>query len=412
MKYIHRIESIRKKFLARISHAISSEDGRDGESGPAPIAREHCRTDKARATGGEDDLADRSDSPGVCEKSGLEQQPSVDALLIEEPIAIFYLTGMEVSTGSVLIDTREAHLLVDARYYEQATKRSPIPVILKKEDTLRQLLKQKTNIKTLGFHQDAVVYQRYREMQEQYDQLSLVPLANLVKQQRMVKDREEIQKLREAGLLGSRGYDYVCGRLTEGISEKEIASELEIFWLREGGEGLAFDAIIAFGSNTSMPHYRPSPTQKLKKGDPVLIDIGVSLEHYQSDMTRVIFFGGAPSGKMQEIYDVVKEAQKLALDHCKPGVTAGSMDAVAREYINQKGYGEFFSHGLGHGVGLEIHEEPYLRNKPPYANIVLKEGMVVTVEPGIYLPEVGGVRLENTVVVTKSGIEDLTQRKV
>lgn len=331
---------------------------------------------------------------------------NIDAFLVEHPVDILYLTGIEMSSGSIVIDSKEAHLIVDGRYLEKASRESPISVLLLQDKTFEEVLKKSKN---LGFSKDTTSYQRFLELQEKLPKISLLPIDNLVKKGRIIKDSEEIERLKSAAKLGSQGFDFVCKELEEGISEKEVASRLEIFWLKKGGEKLSFEPIIAFGENTSMPHYHPSE-RKLRRGDPVLIDIGVCKDHYQSDMTRVIFFEGEPSAKIKEVYEIVKEAQRRALQICKAGITVGMLDAVARDYIAEKGYGDYFPHGLGHGVGLEIHEAPVLRNKPPYNTMVLQKGMVITVEPGVYLPKVGGVRLENTVVVTEEGYEDLTQR--
>jgi len=196
--------------------------------------------------------------------------------------------------------------------------------------------------------------------------------------------------------------------LKEGISENELAIELEIFWKRRGSKAIAFDPIIAFGSNSSMPHYRVGQ-RKLNTGEAVLIDIGVNLNHYHSDMTRVVFFGD-PDPKIASIYEIVLKAQELALENCRPGTPIAELDASARTYIEQKGYGENFTHSLGHGVGLEIHELPLIRSQSPGADTQLEEGMVVTIEPGIYLPGIGGVRIEDTVAITRDGYENLTNR--
>src|SRR5262249_50666943 len=159
-----------------------------------------------------------------------------------------------------------------------------------------------------------------------------------------------------AAALGCRGYDLLVQMLAEGVSEEELALELQLFWMRQGAQGAAFTPIIAFGPHSSKPHHHPSP-KRLKPNQPVLIDIGVTLDHYHSDMTRTLFFG-APSTQMQEIYEITREAQALALDRCLPGVPIAEVDEAARAHIRAAGYGEFFTHSLGHGIGLEVHEAP------------------------------------------------------
>ncbi len=335
---------------------------------------------------------------------------SCDALLVEDPINLYYLVGIELSAGKVLIHKHGSHLIVDSRYFEACSKKSPIPVILSKNDILKELLASKdfSFIKKLGFNSDTTSYKSYQDLHALLGNIELVPATAPVEKLRLTKDLEEINILRDAAKLGSEGYDYVCSLLKEGITETEVAIELEIFWKRRGSKGLAFDPIIAFGPNSSMPHYRPGNV-KLQEGWPVLIDIGVNWKHYHSDMTRVVFFG-KPDPRIEKIYEIVKSAQQLALDLCKPNMPIGKLDEVARGYITEQGYGECFTHNLGHGVGLEIHEAPTLKNSPPHNEVLLKPGMVITIEPGIYLPDIGGVRIEDTIVITDNGHENLTVR--
>ncbi len=343
---------------------------------------------------------------------------SCDGIIVDDPINLFYFIGIDLSAGRLLIHSKGAQLLVDGRYLEICKQRSPVPVILAAQsgDTALQTLFEGecSFINRLGFNTDTTSYKAYQELQKTLSSLSrqvtLVPLDSIVKQQRMIKDDDEIDCLRDAAHLGSDGYDFVTTLLKEGITESELAIELEIFWKRRGGTGVGFDPIIAFGPNSSMPHYRAGNTQ-LRRGDTVLIDIGVLYHHYHSDMTRVIFFGDPPA-EMQKIYRIVKQAQHAALSLCRPDTTIGELDDAARKLISEAGYGELFMHNLGHGVGLEIHEMPSIRNKEPNASLRLQPGMVITIEPGIYLPGIGGVRLEDTVVITDEGHENLTKRPV
>jgi Xaa-Pro aminopeptidase len=343
---------------------------------------------------------------------------SCDALIVDDPINLYYLTGMQLSTGLLLAYSKGAYLIVDNRYSENCKKNCPFPVLLAESDQktlVHLLLNECSSVKTLGFSMEDTTYKSYLDLQKCIESIpdrsiNLKPVSSPLKKLRAIKDAQEIEVLQAAAKLGSEGYDYVCTLLKEGISESEVAAELEIFWKRHGGKGLAFEPIIAFGANSSMPHYRAGDT-KLKKGDIVLIDIGVNFKHYHSDMTRVVFFGDVDP-ELKKIYAIVKEAQQAALNLCKPGTLIGSLDQTAREIIAAKGYGERFTHSLGHGVGLEIHEWPMLRNAAPFKDVPLQAGMVITIEPGIYLPGKGGVRLENTVVITDEGYVDLTKREV
>lgn len=342
----------------------------------------------------------------------LLKELSYDGYLVEDPINLYYLTGLNLSTGTLLVHGRGAHLLVDGRYYEASKSNSPVPVVLTlpQDKAFLDLLKDNADIKTLAFSSDTTSYKRYIELQKGIVQLgskiTLIPALNLIKQLRSIKDPEEIVCLREAASLGTEGFHFVCSLLKEGISEIEIARELEIFWKRRGSKSVAFDPIIAFGANSAMPHHRAGST-KLKAGDTVLIDIGVNYNHYHSDMTRVLFFQGA-NPKIQSIYEIVKAAQAAALTLCRPGTLIGDLDNAARDLITAESYGSNFTHGLGHGVGLEIHEWPILRNAPELKDTPLQAGMVITIEPGIYLPGIGGVRLEDSVVITNDGYENLT----
>lgn len=345
----------------------------------------------------------------------LLKENKCDALYIDDSVNLFYLTGIHLSAGVLLAHAKGAFLLVDGRYIEMCKKLSPFPVILTNNfmKTLSELLTKKNiKISRLGFNSENTSYKNFLALQSCVEPLSskmqLLPLDNPVKQLRSIKDKNEIALLKKAAALGSKGFDFACQCLKKGITELEVASELEIFWKREGSKGLAFDPIIAFGANSSMPHYRAGNT-KLKNGDTVLIDIGVNLEHYNSDMTRVVYFK-KPDPKILEIHDIVEKAQAKALSLCRPGTLIGEIDKAARDFIHNAGYGEFFNHGLGHGVGLDIHEWPVIKNIVPFNTMSLQEGMVITIEPGIYLPDHGGVRIENTIVITKNNYEDLTKR--
>lgn len=341
-----------------------------------------------------------------------------DILIIEDVTNIFYMTGLELSTGKLLVDAEKAFLFVDSRYYENCQKHSPFSVILLEGNSLQKWFSERKSLATVGFDSTTTSYNQYLdwkglllEVKKQIGAskaLKLVALKSPLRPLRIIKDEQEIALLKIAGALGSEGFDFLTNCLTAGVAENELALQLELFWKQKGAKGLAFDPIIAFGANASMPHYRPGGT-RLKKGDSVLLDIGVNVQHYHSDMTRVLFFGN-PSKKMEEIYLIVREAQKEALKLCAPGTPIKELDKAARSYIEEKGYGKQFTHNLGHGVGLEIHEAPTISQKAPDKAVKLQEGMVITIEPGIYLPDIGGVRLEDTIVITSAGYENLTNR--
>jgi Xaa-Pro aminopeptidase len=340
----------------------------------------------------------------------LLRDENVDALIIENTTDLHYLTGLQLSAGTLLISKKTgACLFVDGRYFEACRKKAPCDVILSSEKALSDYLKKRKSIHTIAFDSRSTTYQRFLALRKTLRAIdrSLTPIDQPIKLLRALKESQELAALRRAANLGSQGFDFVVSKLRTGITEIELARQLEIFWLQKGGEGLAFEPIIAFGPNSALPHYRAGTT-RLKKGQPVLIDIGVTLGKYHSDMTRVVFFG-KPNPKLAKIYEIVRGGQQAALDQCRPGITAQELDNVARSYIKKAGYGEKFSHGLGHGVGLEVHELPVISYANP-KKTVLEPGMAITIEPGIYIPGLGGVRIEDTVLITGKGHENLTKR--
>jgi len=346
------------------------------------------------------------------------EEDSIDGFLVEDPTDIYYLTGIELSTGRLIVHNRGAHLVVDGRYFEACSQIHFLDVVLWDQDILADLLLDKlSHIKSLAFCSEKTTYQRFQDLEkiaekvhgaQPHRELELMPSEDFVLQLRSVKNPEEIELLAEAAELGSQGFDYICSILKEGMTEQEVVRELIIYWRKNNAQGIAFDPIVAFGASSSMPHYHPTD-KKLEIGMPILLDIGVKLNHYFSDMTRVVFLG-EPDPKMKEIYEIVKGAQEAALKLCKPGTRVGDLDMEARIWISDRGYGENFSHGLGHGIGLEVHELPVIRSATKYDAVVLQPGMAITVEPGIYLPQIGGVRIEDTVVITKEGHRNLTNR--
>lgn len=334
-----------------------------------------------------------------------------DCLLIEHPVDLFYLTGLEISTGKLLISIENAVLMVDARYYEICSRQTLCPVLLLQENSLKDWIVEKGH-QRLGFNTQQTTYQNFlsleklsKTLEENGHFLKIIPLESTIQQLRIIKDAEERLALRNAAALGKKGFTYVKSLLQEGITETEIALELEFFWRKQGASGIAFESIIAFGPNGSMPHYRAGTTP-LESNTSVLVDIGVTLNHYHSDMTRVIYFG-TPSPIIQTLYSIVEEAQAKAIALCKPGTFVRELDQAARTWIAAKGYGAAFTHSLGHGIGLEVHESPIIRSTGPYQEMSLQEGMVITIEPGIYLPGVGGIRLEEMVLITSDGCEIL-----
>lgn len=333
------------------------------------------------------------------------QQYQLDAFLITNLTDILYFTGLKLSAGKILATSHEVHLIVDGRYIELCKKNSPLPVLLSDEKVLWTLLDK---VNRLGVDGEVLSHLSFLDLQKESlkQNIELIPLKGLVHSLRAIKDPSEIALLREAAELGSLGFDFVLNSLKQGISEEELSLDLEIYWRKKGAFGVSFEPIIAFGVHSSMPHYRAGKA-KLKKGDIVLIDIGVNLNHYHSDMTRVAFFGDVDP-KLKEVREIVEKAYKAALTLCRSEVETAELDTAARGLITAAGYGNYFTHSLGHGIGLDVHELPLLKKSPNY---ILKEGMAITIEPGIYLPGLGGVRIEDTIVITHDSYENLTNRE-
>ncbi len=341
----------------------------------------------------------------------LLKRKNIQALIIDYPLDLFYLTGLEISLGCLLVTRSTFALFVDGRYFEMCHNHFPSNTYLaqdcEKNSYFAKFLHSKPKI---GFDAHATTYEQFLHLRRTlYGRKSLIPLSSPIKHLRQIKENEEIVLLKESARLCAEGYDFLVSLFREGISEEEVALELEFFWKKKGGEKLAFNPIIAFGENSSKPHYRAGKRQ-LKKNDIILVDIGVVFHKYNSDMTRVIAFGKVDP-ELEKIYLIVNEAQKKALSVCAPGVSIKTVSAAALQTIASYGYERQYTHSLGHGVGLEIHEWPILK-KVATLDERLKPGMVITIEPGIYLPGKGGVRLEDAIVITEEGYENLTQRPI
>jgi Xaa-Pro aminopeptidase len=334
------------------------------------------------------------------------QLEKCEAYIIDSPTDLFYLLGLHLSLGRLLVTPQHVTLFVDGRYFEACRLQLSIDVKQTQGYGAGSIFEKEAELKNkkVGFDQNYTSYQEYVSLEKLG--MQLVPLRSLVARLRLVKDPDELQKLKKAADLCREGYFFCLEQLKEGIEEREIVSRLKIFWLQKGGGGVGFPPIIAFGENAALPHHRPG-TRKLQKGDTVLIDIGVVLDNYHSDMTRVVFHGETDQ-KMHEVYAIVYEAQQKAIACALPGAPLREVDRAARSYIASRGYEKEFSHGLGHGIGLEVHEGPRLTYQGEESLGTLEENMVVTIEPGIYLPGIGGVRLEDSVVITKEGAWSLT----
>lgn len=328
----------------------------------------------------------------------------VDAMLITHLPNVRYLTGFTGSSGQLFITSEEAVFLTDSRYEEQARREVPD---LRKETYYPDFVARLAEIclelgaPRVGFEAAAVTYKTYQKVAEA-GAVELVPTDESVERLRWVKDDEELSLIERAQELTDHAYDVATTKLVEGMTEKELALELEQAMRQAGADGMAFDSIVAFGENAAEPHHRPGD-RTLSAGDIIKFDVGCVVEGYHSDMTRTVAFGEPPR-ELVEAHELVLRAQRTGVEALRPGVAAGSADKAARDVIREAGYGDRFGHSLGHGVGLEVHEGPGLRRE---STDVVPEGTVVTVEPGVYLPGIGGVRIEDMVVVEADGARPL-----
>lgn len=328
-----------------------------------------------------------------------------EAFLVTKPENKFYISGFSSSNYYILLTEAKDYLLTDFRYIEAAKKLVDTFEIVKidNENTALKFIHEK-NFETLGIEYKSVTFDFYNELKKTAKISKTIPCDNIIEEIRTIKEVWELDKITQAAEIANKGFVYILDFIKPGISEKQIAMELEFFLKKNGADGLSFDSIIASGKNGALPHAIPSD-KKVETGDFVTMDFGVLLDHYCSDMTRTIAVGRV-SEKQKEVYNVVLKAQETSLSQIKVGVSTKSLDSIARNIINEAGYGEYFGHGLGHGVGLEIHEAPTLNQS---SSETLKANMLVTIEPGIYIPEAFGVRIEDLAIVGESDIIILTK---
>lgn len=341
---------------------------------------------------------------------GLLSQSGVEALLVSTEKNVSYLTGFTGDSTWLLITADSELLISDFRYITQIEEECPgvecfiRPSNIKISDALIENV-QERGLKELGCEAHTMSVEVYQTLTKGLPAGTLRAVCWKVEEMRAIKDESEIAAIREAVHLAERGYAYLRAILTPQSTEQQLAYELEHAVRNFGGEELSFHPIIAVGDRSAMPHYRPGK-RRLSESPILLVDWGAQTHSgYKSDLTRTMLTGDFPEPKFETIYKTVLEAQRLAIEKIAPGVTCQEIDSVAREYIKDAGYGDDFDHGLGHGIGLDIHELPRFSQ---HSIAPLKAGMVVTVEPGIYLGGWGGVRIEDDVLVTEGGCEVLS----
>ena len=380
----------------------------------------------------------------------LMKKMRMNAVILTDGYNIHYLSGYSGHTGMALITMKHKRILTDSRYTEQVTIEAPeFECIDIKSDgyakTINRLLCEEffacvegdkdlstqsdnnvssapkevenscktcantvctRNTIRVGFENEDISYKQFKTFLDVLDdRIGLMPIGDKINELRIIKSKEEIEKITMAEHIGDMAFSYVKDLIKPGMTEVEVALLLENYMRSHGVSGLSFDTIAASGRNSSLPHAVPTD-KKLEEGDFLTMDFGCIYKGYCSDMTRTVFIGKEPSDKQKQVYEIVLKAQLAALDMIKPGVSCYEVDKCARDIIRDAGYGDYFGHGLGHSVGLFIHEEPRFS---PKCKDILESGMVITVEPGIYLPGEFGVRIEDLVVVTEDGYRNLAE---
>lgn len=318
-------------------------------------------------------------------------------------------TGMEESAGALIITQNELFLLTDSRFEIQAANEAPGFEIRCYKTGLQELIPGilgSMDYKKIGFEGSRLSYAAYCRIKESFNannvKTEFIPADIIVDDLRVIKSDDEVELIRKSLAIAEAAYLKILKKVQPGLTEKDIAWELEKQIRESGAEGLSFPSIVASGPNSALPHAIPGD-RTIRKNEPLLFDWGAVFNGYCSDTSRTVVLG-KPDATFLTLYKILFEAQRLAIEAIKPGVSTKTIDGLARGHIAKNGYEKHFGHGLGHGVGLEIHEAPRLS---PLKESVLEKGMIVTVEPGIYLPEWGGIRLENMVLVTADGAEVL-----
>ena len=335
----------------------------------------------------------------------------LDVLVVSRPENRRYLSGFTGSAGWLIISNSIAYLVVDFRYVEQAKKEAPdFDVINIKGDFVDWLPKFLSDfgLKKAGFESDQVPFATYEKLFKTINddgyQLHLIPASGLVESIRAIKEPEELKFITEAVELADAAFDQAKSILRPGMTEREVAWGLEKFLREKGSQAVPFDIIVASGHNAAMPHAKPSE-QLILKNVPVVIDLGARVNGYCSDLTRTFIIGDGDK-TFFKIYDIVLGAQLTALATIGAGINGDQADRLARTVIEQAKHGDAFGHGMGHGVGLETHESPRLG---PNSSDLLVDGMVFTIEPGIYIAAWGGIRIEDTVVMENGKVKSLTR---
>ena len=338
-----------------------------------------------------------------------ERFESADCALITSDINRRYFTGMKSSAGIVLAFPEKAYLLIDFRYIEKAKATVTDAEVIELKRLFPQIseLLKKHEAESMAIESENMTVKELNTYRHYFSSLKIVSddsLSNAIWALRMIKDDEEIECIKMAQHIAEMSLEELLPFIKVGRTEREVALELNRLMFKNGAEDLSFETIVLAGRNTSMPHGGPSD-KKIEEGEFVLMDFGAVYNGYHSDMTRTVCVG-KPSEEMEKVYDIVLRAQEAGIEAARAGIMGSALDKVSRDIIEAAGYGECFGHSLGHGVGLDIHEKP---NASPNYKLPLSSGSVVTIEPGIYIAGKFGVRIEDFVILTENGCENMTK---
>ncbi len=325
------------------------------------------------------------------------------AALITSSVARQYATGFHSSAGVVFITQEKSYFIIDARYYEHAVEQADGVEVILLSDMRKQLFSiiEKHGIKVISIESKTVTVSELEDYKKLFTSLTVDAsgwLSSTLEKMRIIKSAEEIQKIEAAQRIAEAAFTKLVSNIRVGMTEKQVASVLNFYMMDLGADGLSFDTIAASGINSACPHAVPTD-KPLANGEFLTLDFGAVVDGYHSDMTRTVVIG-KPDEEMKKVYNAVWGANTDAMKAVHADITGKLVDSVARSTLDAWGYEEYFTHGLGHGVGLEVHEAPTVSAKSPYT---LHEGMVITIEPGVYIPHKYGVRIEDMVVVTTDG---------
>ncbi|MFP7493662.1 Xaa-Pro peptidase family protein [Terribacillus saccharophilus] len=335
----------------------------------------------------------------------LMEKKNLDALIVTSAQNRRYISGFTGSAGLLVITKTKQKFITDFRYMEQAAEQVlGFEIIEHKQSIVQEAAAQllKEGAQQVGFEHEDVTFALYQQFQDVV-KADLIPASGLIEELRLIKSEAELRIMKTAAEIADAAYTHILTFVKPGMKEIEVSNELEFFMRKQGATESSFDTIVASGYRSALPHGVASD-KEIQKGELVTLDYGALYNGYCSDITRT-FAVGEISDKLREIYDIVLEANLRGVAGVKPGITGKEADALTRDYITEKGYGRYFGHSTGHGLGMDVHESPALSFR---SDTVLKPGMVVTVEPGIYIPEVGGCRIEDDLVLTAEGSERLT----